>query len=359
MVLNGTFEAVAIPHYSLIANVIQITVSDIVKPGVPPENKKMIDGSIATGVLPFFRTTLFSRATIVVMAKFSLEDFLNNIIQYRITHLLVVPPIIVLLCKHPLVKKYDLSHVHFLNSGGAPLSPELIAPLSKVLPNAIIAQGYGMTETATAVTQTPITDRILKRGSVGHLLPGVKMRVVKADGTAAKPGEPGEMFVYSPSNALAYYGDEKATKETFLDGCADASSQGYLPGAHQKLAVRGFQVAPAELEGHLLDHPDVADACVVPVPDDFNGELPFAFIVLRPHAATLAVDPKAIAKLKKAIAKHVSDAKIKYKWLNGGIEFIDVVPKNASGKLLRRMLKDKAKAARKAELANAGPQAKL
>ncbi|TFY72419.1 hypothetical protein EVG20_g591 [Dentipellis fragilis] len=374
---TGPPKAVAIPHYSLIVNVIQIASHDILTPGIPPENKKTTPGSVMTGVLPFFHiyglisnvhSMIFHAVPIVVHAKFAFQEFLDSIVRHRITHLMVVPPMIVLLCKHPLVKKYDLSHVRFLNSGAAPLSPELLGPLSEVLPNAIISQGYGMTETATAVTMTPITERMCKPGSAGHLVPGVKMRIVKEDGSLAKFGERGELIVYSPSNAIGYYGNDKATKETFIDGWVRTgdeveyteSGDLYIVDRLKDLIkVRGFQVAPAELEGHLLDHPAVADVCVVPVPDEYSGELPFAFVVLHAEAAKRVSDPKEAAALKKALEKHVSDVKIKYKWLSGGIEFTDTIPKNASGKLLRRLLKDKAKQLRKEALAEAATRAKL
>ena len=132
------------------------------------------------------------------------------------------------------------------------------------------------------------------------------------------------------------------------------------------MKVKGFQVAPAELEGHLLDHPDVSDVCVVGVPDDYSGEVPLAFITLHAKAQErVKKEPNAEESLKESIIKvrqislhkeemlflllfrqHVQDAKVSYKWLTGGVEFIDVIPKNPSGKLLRRILRDRAKALR-------------
>jgi len=109
------------------------------------------------------------------------------------------------------------------------------------------------------------------------------------------------------------------------------------------LKVRGFQVAPAELEGCLLDHPDVSDACVVGIPDDYSGELPLAFIALSENALKRAKDQKESEKIKESIKKHITDKKVAYKALAGGVVFIDVIPKNPSGKLLRRLLRDKAK----------------
>lgn len=107
---------------------------------------------------------------------------------------------------------------------------------------------------------------------------------------------------------------------------------------------QGHQVAPAELEAHLLSHPAVEDCAVIPVPDDRAGEVPKAFVVKAP-----AFVDKPDEEVAKAIAKHVEDHKATYKWLKGGIEFIDVVPKSPSGKILRRLLRDQEKAARTAK----------
>ncbi|KIL55507.1 hypothetical protein M378DRAFT_134182, partial [Amanita muscaria Koide BX008] len=115
------------------------------------------------------------------------------------------------------------------------------------------------------------------------------------------------------------------------------------------IKVKASQVAPAELEGHLLEHPDVADVGVIGVPDDYSGELPFAYVVLQPQLAELVTkDAKLAAQIKERLFKvpydslHVSSAKSKEKWLAGGIGFIDVVPKSQSGKILRRFLREKA-----------------
>lgn len=136
--------------------------------------------------------------------------------------------------------------------------------------------------------------------------------------------------------------------------------------------MRGFQVAPAELEGHLLDHPDVADTCVVGYPDDYSGEVPLAFVVLEAHAAQRAKSsPEEAEKIKQSISKvifkssllhelmlmcppqHVSDVKVQYKWLTGGVEFVDEIAKNPSGKLLRRVMRDKAKVLKANQLVKA------
>ncbi|KAJ8488324.1 hypothetical protein ONZ45_g13990 [Pleurotus djamor] len=357
--------AVAISHYAVIANVIQMAVHHkIDDPSIPPEVARFAAGNVCTAVLPFFHIyglivnlhfAIFSAVTIVVIPKFNFTDFLETVVRYRITDLMIVPPMLVLLCKHPAVKKYDLTHIKGAWSGAAPLSVELVRQVSQVLPNAIIGQGFGMTETATAVSLMPVPQR-LGNGSVGTMMPGCAAKVLKQDGTLGGVGELGELVVTGPNMALRYHGNEQATKETFVDGWVHTGDEVYFDENHELyivdrlkelIKVRGFQVPPAELEGHLLGHPYVGDVAVVSIPDDYSGELPLAYVVPATDIAERIKNPAEAEKVRAELIKHVSDHKVKYKWLEGGLEFIDAIPKNPSGKLLRRVLRDKARADRK------------
>ncbi|KAI0066477.1 amp dependent CoA ligase [Artomyces pyxidatus] len=360
---TGKPKAVAISHYAPIANVISMAAHMRINEEYAAwDQRRFRPGDVGIAVLPFFHIyglvvnmhfLLYAGQTLVVVPKFDFVKYLESITKYRITHLLVVPPQVVLLCKHPATKKYDLSHVRYVFSGAAPLSAELSEHIVKVLPNAHIGQGYGMTETSTTVTMFPLSQRIGTLGSAGQLLPGVRARVVKSDGTYAKAGEQGELYVTGPSMALRYANNEQATKETFIDGWVRTGDEVIIDKngdvfvvdrLKEIMKVRGFQVAPAELEGHLLTQPDVGDCCVVGVPDDYSGEVPLAFVVLTADAAKRAASSASQAeKLKAAIAKHVADHKIYYKRLSGGVVFVDSIPKNPSGKLLRRVLRDQAK----------------
>ncbi|KDQ63365.1 hypothetical protein JAAARDRAFT_147605 [Jaapia argillacea MUCL 33604] len=366
---TGKPKAVAIPHYSPIANVIQMAVQQKVNEDDKPwDGRRFRPGDVSSGVLPFYHIyglvvnlhlMLLSGLTVVVTAKFNFEEFLKSIQRYKITHVWAVPPHVVLLCKHPSVKNYDLSSVRYLMAGAAPLSAELTTQLTKVLRNSDLGQGYGMTETCTVVTMYPTAQKIGTLGSAGQLIPGCVARVVKEDGSIAKIGEIGELVVRSPSNALGYFLNEEATRETFVDGWVRTGDEVYfnenaelfvVDRLKELLKVRGFQVAPAELEGHLMDHPDIADCCVIGIPDEFSGDLPLAFVVLDNKAAQrVAKDPTEADKIKASIIKYVADHKIKYKQLAGGVEFIGSIPRNPSGKLLRRLLRDQAKESRASE----------
>jgi len=353
---TGKPKAVVIPHYSLIANVIQMAVHQ--------KGSRFRPGDIATAILPFFHIyglvvnlhfLLFSGLSLVVTARFSFVEFLKSIVRHRITHLLVVPPQVVLICKHPAVKNFDLSHIRFCMCGAAPLSAELTRQLLQVLPNCSIGQGYGLTETCTTVAMIPPSQKLGTIGSAGQLITGIEARVIKADGQLARAGESGELVVKGPSIAIGYLNNDKATKETFVDGWVHTGDEVVINENRELfivdrlkeiMKVRGYQVAPAELEGHLFNHPDVADVCVVSILDDFSGEVPVAFVVPEANAAKrMSVDPQAASKLKAILMKHVTDYKAPYKHL-ADLEFVDSVPKNPSGKLLRRVLRDRARAVR-------------
>ncbi|KAI0803315.1 amp dependent CoA ligase [Irpex lacteus] len=355
---TGKPKAVAVSHYAMIANILQVRAAIMRSP-------RYEVGDVVHGVLPFFHvfglvvvlhSHLWFGNTVVVVPKFTFEGFLASIQRYRIKHLHIVPPMVVLLVKHPLAKKYNLSSVRWLMSGAAPLSAELTMQLAEILPQCSIGQGYGMTETFTTISLSPNNNKIAAPGSGGVLIPGVVARVVKPDGSLAKEGETGELVVTGPSMALGYYKNPEATKETFVNGWVRTGDEVVINEKREVfikdrikeiLKVKGFQVAPAELEGHLLAHPDVADVCVVGVPDDYSGELPLAFVVPSESAlARIQKNPREGERLKATLVKHVADAKVEYKRLAGGVEFVDAIPKNPSGKLLRRVLRDQARALR-------------
>lgn len=360
---TGKPKAVAISHFAPIVNVIQMAEHQKVNQNyVPWEEQRFRPGDVVAGVLPFFHIygmvvgiyfMTFCGLSVVVIPKFNFTEFLESIVRHHITHLPLVPPQIVLLCKHPAVKNYNLNGVRHLLSGAAPLSASLVDQLVKVLPNAQIGQGYGMTESAATIAMFSVDEKLGVPGSAGRLIHGVVAKVVKDDGTLAGFNEPGELQVKVPSVALGYLNNEEATKETFVNGWLRTGDEVVIREDHELfvvdrlkeiMKVKGFQVAPAELEGCILEHPDVSDTCVVPISDSYSGELPMAFVVLHPNAVErIALDPAETERVKVSIIKHVAGNKVAYKHLAGGVEFVDVIPKNPSGKLLRRVLRDRAR----------------
>ncbi|KII90730.1 hypothetical protein PLICRDRAFT_697218 [Plicaturopsis crispa FD-325 SS-3] len=361
---TGQPKAVAIPHIAPIVNVLQMAAHNQVNTHYAPwEEQRYRPGDIAIAVLPFYHIyglvinmhfMFFCAMTIVVVPKFNFTEMVKSIERHRITHLPLVPPQAVLLCKHPDARKYDLSSVRVAMFGAAPLTGELYEQLRKMFPRAQLGQAYGLTETCSAISMMPVTQKHDTVGSSGQLLPGIVVRLVKPDGSLAGVDEPGELLIRGPAMALGYLNSAEATKHTFIDGWVKTGDEVIInkngdifvvDRLKEIMKVRGFQVAPAELEGFLLGHPDVADACIVGVPDDYSGEVPLAFVVLNAQAAARARKSPAEAKaIKRALAKYVEDNKVTYKWLAGGVVFLDTIPKNPSGKLLRFRLRDHARA---------------
>ncbi|KAI5458989.1 hypothetical protein BGZ63DRAFT_490846 [Mariannaea sp. PMI_226] len=365
---SGLPKAVKISHRNVIANVLQKTVYDSVG-----RKAQGLATQVMVGVLPFSHiyglvavthVGTFRGDEIVVLPRFEFKSFLSAVARFKIEQISVVPPILIqILSRQEECRKYDLSSIRFVYTGAAPLGRETAVDLLKVFPNWRLGQGYGLTETSTVVASTSESD--VMTGSVGSLLPYTKAKLIDPHGNEIVECEkPGELLVQSPAVVLGYLDNEKANAETFVwhdDGrwirtgdevlIRKSPTSGnehvfIIDRIKELIKVKGHQVAPAELEAHLLTHPYVSDCAVIQVPDDRAGELPKAFVVKARQASGMT-DEDVI----KDIHKHVEDHKARHKWLKGGIEFLEIIPKSASGKILRRLLRDRERAARKANQA--------
>jgi 4-coumarate--CoA ligase len=255
----------------------------------------------------------------------------------RVTRFYAVPPIVLALAKHPIVEKYDLSSLRTVLSGAAPLGAELALEAGDRI-GCEVVQGYGMTELSPVSHATP--EGNFKPGSVGILVPNAEARLVDADGSDRGVGEEGEIWIRGPLVMKGYLNNPDATAATIDDegwlhtgdvGTVDADGHYYIVDRVKELIkYKGFQVPPAELEALVVTHPDVADVAVIGVGDEEAGEIPKAFVVLKPGATATADDIKAF------VAEHVAS----YKQVRV-VEFVDEIPKSASGKILRRMLRDR------------------
>jgi 4-coumarate--CoA ligase len=282
---------------------------------------------------------------LVVLDKFEIERFCQIIQENKITFSYVVPPVLLLLAKHPIVSKYDISSLRMVNCGAAPLTRELVDMVNARFPLPV-KQGYGLSETSPTTHVQPWEDWNKTIGSVGKLLPNMTAKYIDAEGKEVPKGQDGELCLKGPNVFQGYLNQPEMTKNAFTEdgffktgdiGHEDANGNFYITDRVKELIkYKGFQVAPAELEGLLLEHPKVNDAAVIGLHDDAQQtELPRAYIVLVPDAVKSNETADEIAKwLHERVAGH--------KKLRGGIFFIDEVPKSASGKILRRILKDQA-----------------
>jgi acyl-CoA synthetase (AMP-forming)/AMP-acid ligase II len=329
---TGLPKGVMLTHHNLVANLVQTA-------GLLPVGAD----DVVIGVLPFFHIygmvvimslSLHMGATVVTMPRFDLEQFLETLQKYKVTYANVVPPIVLAMAKHPLVDKYDLSHLRMLFSGAAPLG-EGVAGAAAARLGCGVVQGYGLTETSP-VTHATRLGQGAKLAGIGEPIPNTEVKILDlTTGDALGTGQEGEICIRGPQVMKGYLNRPEATAamidaEGWLHtgdvGYADAEGCFFIVDRVKELIkYKGLQIAPAELEAVLLSHPGVADAAVIPVPDDECGEVPKAFVVLRGETT-----PEQVMAF---VAEHVAP----YKKLRA-MEVTDQIPKSPSGKILRRLL---------------------
>jgi len=338
---TGFPKGVMLTHRNLVANLLQTASVHHVA-----EQDRII------AVLPFFHIygmqvvlnlALWRGATLVTMPKFELEPFLATLQQHRITRAFVVPPLVLALAKHPAVDGYDLSSVRAMMSGAAPLDADLETACARRVGCGFI-QGYGLTEASPVTHANSDEPGKGKPGTVGELLPNTECRIVDpGTGSDLGPDEDGELLIRGPQVMRGYLNNPEATAAT-LDSDAwlhtgdigHVDRDGYftiVDRLKELIKYKGFQVPPAELEAVLRGHPAVADAAVVPLADQECGEVPKAFVVLRGDVSA--------ADLMAYVAERVAP----YKKIRA-VEVIDAIPKSPSGKILRRVLKERGQAVR-------------
>jgi acyl-CoA synthetase (AMP-forming)/AMP-acid ligase II len=293
------------------------------------------------GLVVVLNMGLYSGSTIVLMPRFDLESFLQAVQDYEVTLAHLVPPIVLALSKHPIVDNYRLPNLKTIFSGAAPLGEDLTRACMDRL-GITVRQGYGMTETSPVTHSSPAPPLDIKFGSVGVPAPNTECKIIDLEtGAPLGPGEKGEVCVRGPQVMIGYLNNPEATALTIdAEGWLHTGDIGYVDEdghffivdrAKELIKYKGLQVAPAELEAVLLAHPSVADAAVIPYPDDEAGEVPKGIIVLKEP-----IEPQALLEF---VAERVAPHKrIRH------LEFVDKIPKSPSGKILRRVLVEMEKA---------------
>ena len=338
---TGLPKLVELTHRSLVANGAQTAIPF-----------PIAEGERVLGLAPFFHSmglgcvlhhALASGGTVISLARFDLEVMLRAMATHRVSQAIVAPPLLTALAHHPAVASFDLSALRVLGSGGAPAPAALERAAAERL-GCLVGQGYGMTEAAPLIAVTPIAEpERMRHGSVGLLVPGTEAKVIDTEtGEPLPRGIDGEVCVRGPQLMLGYRDDPGATAATIDgDGWLRTGDLGHVDeDGHvflvdrlkELIKVRGFQVAPAELEAVLVSHPAVADAAVVGVPDEEAGERPRAYVVARGELD------------RDALAAYVAERVAPYKRL-AAIEEVDELPRSMTGKLLRRVLVERAREA--------------
>ncbi|KAH9048035.1 AMP binding protein [Lactarius hengduanensis] len=303
---------------------------------------------VMLGVLPYFHIygvaklllyPFYRGFPVVILPKFDPEQFCRSIERYKVTVAFVVPPIILVLVHHPATSKYNLRSLKLLSSGAAPLSAGVVdlarKKFSSIGATVDITQGYGLTETSPVTHLLPAKDGVRKVGSIGILLPNLEARLIASDEDNvidAAPGEPGELWVRGPTVMKGYLNNPTGD-------IATRDEEGYYKIVDRKKELIKYKARALDhLESVLLRHPNIVDAAVIGVDDPAQAtELPRAYVV---HKAGSANAPKSFPQdvqlwIESQVARH--------KFLRGGVVVLDAIPKSASGKILRRELRERAK----------------
>ncbi len=332
---TGHPKPVMLTHASLLANLFQVGQAHAVR-----------EDDIFLNQLPFFHiygmtvlmgSAILAGATQVVASRYRPVDaFLAHFGRYRPTVFLTVPPILSELCLHPGVPAMDWSRMRLVNTGGAPVAPEIQERFRRLTGVSVI-QGYGLTESSPTTHVVPLDG--IRSGTIGTPVSLTEDRIVDPDdGRELPPGEAGELWVRGPQVMAGYFGNPDATAQALADGwlrtgdIARRDADGcvtIVDRLKELIKTDGWQVPPAEIEGVLATHPGVRDAAVIGEPHPVHGEVPVACVVRAPGAAVAAAE--LIEFAAKGLAKHKRLARV---------TFVDAIPRGPSGKILRRALKE-------------------
>lgn len=299
-------------------------------------------------------------SSVYMLPSFTMESMLSTIVEYQISEILSVPPIIIRLLQDPTVSKYDLSHVKRFSSGAAPISGEILQKLQDRFPWTGFKQGYGMTESCSCITAHPPEKQSYKYAQRGGMIvANTEVKVIHTE-TGKEVGyeEEGEILARGPQIVMGYLNNEKATKETFdEEGWLHTGDVGFMDREgfivitdriKEMIKVKGIAVSPAEIEDLLLGHPAVEDVGVTSVPDDYAGEKPKAYVVLKSAARGQLNTGEGVVAVGRQLIEYVKAKKVRHKWVLE-VEFLEEIPKSASGKILRRVLRDREKNKREGE----------
>ncbi|MGC1489685.1 MAG: AMP-binding protein, partial [Albidovulum sp.] len=331
---TGLPKGVMLTHRNLVVNVDQCQGVVQIKPG-----------EVTPAFLPFFHIYglevllhlyLAAGARLVTMERFDLETFLQMTQDHQAERLWLVPPVAIALAKHPMVDQFDLSCLRQVNSAAAPLGADLSAAVGERL-GCHTTQAYGMTELSPASHIMHMAD--VRPGSAGQTVAGTSCRIVDVvTGADLGPDEEGELWISGPQVMKGYLNNEAATASTIDDegwlktgdiACFDKDGFLYIRDRLKELIkFKGFQIAPAEIEAEILTHPAVADAAVIGIDDDEAGEVPLAFVVITAGAALSEAE----------LMRHLEGRLASYKRVRS-FRFVETIPKSASGKILRRVLR--------------------
>ncbi len=295
---------------------------------------------------------IYGGRTLVLMRQFEVKEWMETIQREQATRAMLVPTMLKRVIDAPEFKRYDLSSLKVITYGAAPMPFEVIRKAIEVMPWARFINAFGQTETASTITTLGPEDHIiegteeekakkLKRltSSIGRPLSDVEVRIVDEEGRALPPGEVGEIIARGPRVMVGYWKDEQKTAQVMTpDGWLRTSDMGwmdeegyiYLAGRADDMIIRGGEnISPDEVEEVLHSHPKVEEAAVIGVPDAEWGQQPRAVVVLRRGEAATPEEIIEYCRSKLSGFKRPRS-----------VVFVDALPRNVMGKVLRRKLRE-------------------
>jgi len=344
---TGTPKGVMLTHFNLVTNIVQLL--DTHPQQALMDESTDLHQNVLFCVLPLYHiyamnvamgAALKSGAKLIMLPKFDPGLFISALTKYQPTHLNLAPPLVSFLVNSPAVERKHLDSVQDLIVAAAPTGPALFEKFKAKFPQTVMREAWGMTELSPAGTVTPKNN--VKPGSSGPAVPNASFKVIDIEsGKALGPGKTGELCFAGPMVMKGYLNNQEATDHTIKKGwlhsgdIAYYDNDGYIhivDRIKELIKVKGFQVPPAEIEDLLRTMQGVKDVAVIGVPHEKFGEAPRAYVVRQEAGA----DNLTEEDVKDYVAKNLTS----YKQLAGGVEFLDIIPKSAAGKILRRVLVD-------------------
>ncbi|RLB41466.1 MAG: 4-coumarate--CoA ligase family protein [Deltaproteobacteria bacterium] len=330
---TGDPKGVALTHSNLYCNIQQVI-----------DAHELFQNDVFINHLPYFHiygmnvllgTAVYMGAKQIILSGFEPDQLLDAIESYGGTVLFTVPTALNHLVKHCDLSSWNLKTLRFLNIGGGALNPEIAEEFTSVT-GVTVNQAYGLTESSPTTHANPLAK--IKHDSIGLPIADTFMKIVNIETLEeAKAGEKGELWIRGPQIMKGYFRNPEATRQTIIDGwlrtgdIAWVDEEGYtyiVDRLKELIKYKSYQVPPTELENVLMEMEEVIDCAVIGKPDEDVGELPVAFIVPRDKSTS-----------EQTIKEYVASRVAPYKKIREVI-FVENIPKAASGKILRRFLKD-------------------
>ncbi|WP_196426824.1 o-succinylbenzoate--CoA ligase [Paenibacillus validus] len=307
---------------------------------ITPDDKTLISGPLYhVGALDLTATgTLYRGGSIVIVNKFNTLEVLETIQREKPTNIWLAPAMVNMILQEPTTDQYQLDSIRYIIAGGERMPEPLIQKIQQLFKNAWFCDAYGLTETVSGDTFMPSSMTIEKLGSVGRPCLHLDLKIVDEQGHEVSPGEVGEIVLRGPKISKGYWKNPEATGKTFKDGWfftgdmgrLDADGFLFIVDRKKDMIISGGEnIASLEVERVLYELPTVLEASVIGVPNDRWGEVPKAFVVVKPGATLTAEE----------IQEHCMSRLAKFK-VPKEVEFIDKLPRNPSGKVLKRLLRE-------------------